>query len=418
MRTARIRDLVELNPASRRFDVLGPEDTVAFVPMEGVTFGGLRLQERPKSAVATGFTRFEDGDVLIPKIAPTFSHGRVIAVRDLPGGVGTGTTELHVLRPRPGVLAAWLRYVALSARFLREGESTYYGVAGQKRISTEWLKNFCIFLPSFDQQRCLVQYLDIGCARIDELIAEQQRLMSLLLQRRRVSVLDAVTGGSVRGPRDSGLPWASSIPADWPVRRLTRVAELGSGHTPSRSRPELWEDCTIPWITTGEVAQIRSDLAEVLTETRERISELGIAESSATLRPADTVVLCRTAASAGFSALMGTEMATSQDFATWTCGPLLEPYFLLYCLRAMRPDLMGRLAMGSTHKTIYMPEIRSIEIPLPPVDEQRRIVATLRSTLTSIDEMRGEMQRQIDLLQEHKQALITAVVTGDRPVAS
>ncbi len=70
----------------------------------------------------------------------------------------------------------------------------------------------------------------------------------------------------------------------------------------------------------------------------------------------------------------GGEMATSQDFATWTRGPLLRPRFLLLCLRAMREDLLGRLAMGSTHKTIFMPDIQSLRIPLPPVDEQDEIV--------------------------------------------
>ena len=107
--------------------------------------------------------------------------------------------------------------------------------------------------------------------------------------------------------------------------------------------------------------------------TRECISEIGLANSAAELRPPGTVVLCRTA-SAGYSALMGTEMATSQDFATWTCGERLLPRFLLFCLRAMRSDLLGRLAMGSTHRTIYFPDIESIRIPLPPVGEQERML--------------------------------------------
>jgi type I restriction enzyme S subunit len=146
------------------------------------------------------------------------------------------------------------------------------------------------------------------------------------------------------------------------------------------------------------------------------ISELGVAESSAVVHPGGTVVLCRTA-SAGFSAIMGADMATSQDFATWTCGPQLDPDFLLYCLRAMRPDLLGRLAMGSTHKTIYMPEIRSIQVPLPPVSEQKSIVTDLRRTLAHIDRVREELGVQLELLAEHRQALITAAVTG-RPEAA
>jgi type I restriction enzyme S subunit len=156
---------------------------------------------------------------------------------------------------------------------------------------------------------------------------------------------------------------------------------------------------------------MREDRIEYITETREKISELGMANSSAELHPAGTVVLSRTA-SAGFSAIMGTDMATSQDFVTWMCGSSLNPRYLLLCLRAMRPDLLGRLAQGSTHQTIYMPDIESIRIPLPPLEEQVRIVDAVWRTLGRIDEIASMHNRQIELLIEHRQTLITAAVTG------
>src|SRR4051794_25786187 len=131
-----------------------------------------------------------------------------------------------------------------------------------------------------------------------------------LLRERRTAVLfhGAVGRLSEDGPRAAtALPWADDLPSDWPVAKISLVAELGSGHTPSRSKPEYWDDCTIPWVTTGEVAQVRDDRREVITETREKISELGLANSAARLRPPGTVVLSRTA-SAGFSAIMGCAM--------------------------------------------------------------------------------------------------------------
>jgi type I restriction enzyme S subunit len=266
--------------------------------------------------------------------------------------------------------------------------------------------------PTTVDQRRIVKFLDCETNRIDELVAEQVRSTDLLWERRRASVFDAVTGRSVPGPRRQGVPWTDSIPSHWDAAKLASVATLGSGHTPSRSRPELWVDCSIPWITTGEVWQIRSDEVETLTETRELISQKGVEESSAVVQPTGTVVLCRTAASAGYSAIMGEDMATSQDFATWNCGPRLVPEYLLYCLRAMRSDLLGRLAMGSTHRTIYMPEIKSIVIPLPPKAEQESVVRDLRASLVGLDALRHEMEIQIGLLREHRQALITAAVTG------
>jgi type I restriction enzyme S subunit len=237
-----------------------------------------------------------------------------------------------------------------------------------------------------------------------------------VLDEAKASIMLAAVGGGFSSSSsawsDSSLHWLPEVPSHWRTALLRLVARTGTGHTPSREHPEWWVDCTIPWITTGEVAQVRSDEVEIISETRECISEIGMANSSATLHPRSTVVLCRTA-SAGYSAIMGTDMATSQDFATWTCGPLLRPHFLLLCLRAMRPDLLGRLAMGSTHKTIYMPDIHAIRVPLPPVHEQDAIVDAAHQRLKRVFDGRRVLDRQIELLHEHRQALITAAVTGE-----
>jgi type I restriction enzyme S subunit len=109
---------------------------------------------------------------------------------------------------------------------------------------------------------------------------------------------------------------------------------------------------------------------------------------------------------------MGRDMATSQDFVTWTCSPLLEPRFLLLCLRAMRNDLIARLAIGSTHKTIYLPHVQGLRIPLPPIDEQRRAVELAYAEMHKIDELSRRVRRQLPLLSERREALITAAVTG------
>lgn len=105
-------------------------------------------------------------------------------------------------------------------------------------------------------------------------------------------------------------------------------------------------------------------------------------------------------------------LAMSQDFVTWTCGPKLDPYYLLWCLRAMRDDLLGRLAMGSTHKTIYVPDLQTLRIPLPPIDEQRKIVTEIRASNAEVDKLVDLIDRQQEYLAERRQVLITAVVTG------
>lgn len=278
-------------------------------------------------------------------------------------------------------------------------------------------QNLTLSVPDLDEQRRIADFLDHETARIDRLTARLRDMLGKVQEKRSAYVHASVTGAEIEDREQTNLPWASDLPSTWPAVRVTYVARLGSGHTPSRSRPDWWTDCYIPWITTGEVQQVRDDRLEVLTETRETISDLGLANSAAELHPAGTVVLCRTA-SAGYSAVMGRDMATSQDFATWTCGPRLHPYYLLWCLRAMRPDLLGRLAMGSTHKTIYMPDIQSIRIPLPPIENQREIVTAIRRSNERHAVLNDVIERQQSLLDERRKALITAAVTGQLDVTT
>lgn len=224
-------------------------------------------------------------------------------------------------------------------------------------------------------------------AATGQAVAGTQRKLRLLLEERRLAVLEAGVAGQLthNGSRSgSDIPWLPTIPTGWASAQLKYVARQGTGHTPSRKHPEWWVDCTIPWITTGDVHRFRDDRLEVLFETEEKISRLGVANSSAVIHPKGTVVLSRTA-SVGFSVIMGAAMATSQDFATWTCGPRVISEFVLYCLRAMRRDLLERLAQGSTHQTIYMPDIQRIRIPVPPLPDQRQVVAAIRAQLLPLD---------------------------------
>jgi type I restriction enzyme S subunit len=199
--------------------------------------------------------------------------------------------------------------------------------------------------------------------------------------------------------KSSGIEWAGDVPAHWDAAKICMVARLASGHTPSRQHPEYWveSECTIPWFTLSDVWQLREG-REYLGDTKEKISPRGLANSPARLLPAGTVVLSRTA-SVGFSGIMPRPMATTQDFANWMCGPRMRPEFLLYALRAMR-DEFRRMTMGSTHQTIYVPDIRRLEVPVPPLDEQEKIVGHLRQRLPKVDALIAKKERLIELLDE------------------
>ncbi|MGN6606010.1 MAG: restriction endonuclease subunit S [Jatrophihabitans sp.] len=184
---------------------------------------------------------------------------------------------------------------------------------------------------------------------------------------------------------------------------------MRTGHTPSRTEPTYWVDCDIPWFTLADVWQIRDGRQKYLAETASKISAFGLANSAAELLPPGTVVLSRTA-SVGFSGIMPTSMATSQDFWNWVCGPRLLPDYLLHTLRAMQPDLR-RMMRGSTHQTIYKDVAASIQIPVPPIDEQRQIADYLDRETARIDALIGKQEQLIETLRERRVSAIANAVT-------
>jgi type I restriction enzyme, S subunit len=107
---------------------------------------------------------------------------------------------------------------------------------------------------------------------------------------------------------------------------------------------------------------------------------------------------------------MARPMATTQDFVNWVCGDRIRPRFLLHVFRAMRGEFL-RLTMGSTHQTIYMPDVRSFSTPLPPLDAQEEIIAFLDRETTRIDRLIAKKRRLIELLREKRQAVISHAVT-------
>lgn len=181
----------------------------------------------------------------------------------------------------------------------------------------------------------------------------------------------------------------SSAPEGWDWRRLSEIATLESGHTPSRRHPEWWGG-DVPWISLTDIRKLDGKVA---LDTSEHTNALGLANSSARLLPAGTVCLSRTA-SVGYVTIMGREMATSQDFANWVCGRHVVPEFLALLLRASREFIVS-LGTGATHKTIYMPTIKEFHVCVPSVAEQKRLASKLQKQLELAVHLKAQAEQQL-----------------------
>lgn len=196
-------------------------------------------------------------------------------------------------------------------------------------------------------------------------------------------------------------------PKGWKWRKLTDVARLESGHTPSRKRPEWWGG-DVPWLALPDIRELDGKTAH---ETTEYTNELGLANSSARLLPEGTVALSRTA-SVGFVTVFGKPMATSQDFVNWVCGDELEPWFLAWALIASR-DYLRSLSSGAIHKTIYVPTVQAFRLCMPPRVKQRRIVAELNSRRETVRSISRALNDQLHAFEHLHHAFSASLIPID-----
>lgn len=255
-------------------------------------------------------------------------------------------------------------------------------------------------VPPLAEQRRIADRLDEAMAGI---VSARRPLDGQLEDciRLRFALLDEVLGGRAIATDNEndqqGEGWTA----------LTKVARLESGHTPSRKRPEWWGG-DVPWIALPDIRALDGRAVEATGETT---NELGLANSSARLLPAGTVVLSRTA-SVGFVAVMGKPMATSQDFVNWVPGPKLRPWYLAYALIGAR-DYLRALSSGAVHKTIYMPTLKSLHIRLPSVDEQDRMTERIQSAHAFADKTLTSIEEQSAALDALPAALLSAAFRGE-----
>jgi len=256
----------------------------------------------------------------------------------------------------------------------------------------------------------IASFLDRETAKIDDLIAEQQRLIELLQEKRQSVISHAVTKGlNPNAPmKDSGVEWLGEVPEHWAFKKIKHTARMESGHTPDRKVEDYWVECDIPWVSLNDTGFLRDN--DYISETAYSINELGIQNSSARLLPERVVVFSRDA-TIGRCAITTRPMAVSQHFIAWVCGEEMLPEYLLLRLKSMTQEL-ERLTFGATLKTIGMPDVKTLTTPVPPISEQEEIVEYVAKAVSKLEEMSRKTQKAVELLQERRSALISAAITG------
>jgi type I restriction enzyme, S subunit len=232
-------DAIELNPRPDR-SALSDHLEVSFVPMAAVEAVTGRMDAtavRQFGEVKKGYTVFSEGDVLFAKITPCMENGKMAVARGLRNGVGCGSTEFHVLRPRAGVDPQYVYHFVSSARFRAEAAHHMTGAVGQKRVPAAFLEQCQIPLPDRDEQRRIVAEIEKQFSRLDEAVANLKRVKANL-KHYKAAVLKAAVDGRLVATlemADALKPGRSSWSASFAQGLRTGPSRDGTGSRWSRA---------------------------------------------------------------------------------------------------------------------------------------------------------------------------------------
>ena len=284
---------------------------------------------------------------------------------------------------------------------------------GRWRFPTEQFNDFILPLPSLAEQTAIATFLDRETAKIDGLIAEQEKLIALLAEKRQATISHAVTKGlnPAATMKDSGVAWLGEVPAHWEISRLKFVASVQTGIAKGKDNSGK---------KTIEVSYLRVANVQDGYLALDDIAKIEIPADELPryrLRPGDVL------------------MNEGGDFDKLGRGHLwngeIEDCIHQNHVFAVRPNaissewlnrvtssnaaqfyFMSRSKQSTNLASISSTNVMELPLPLPPNEEQAVIVSFLDTETTRLDTLTAEATRGISLLKERRSALISAAVTG------
>ena len=416
----KVKHVGSSNPSKTNPKTACLRDTlVVFLPMERVHTDGTIDQELrlPYSQLKNGYTYFEENDVLIAKVTPCFENGKIVLIKNLATLVGFGSTEFIVIRPKQQkVFPRFLFYLLYNEPLRSIGKHFMTSAVGLKRVPTEFVENFQIPIPTYQEQVQIANFLDRKTGQIDELIHTKERNIELLQEKRIALINQVVTKGLDPNVemKPSGVEWIGEIPNDWNAVPLTKYLESiidYRGRTPEKTESGRFL-VTAKNIRDG---QIDYEISQEFTSEHEyqRIMTRGI--------PQIGDVLFTTEAPLG-------EVANVDDISIALAQRIikfrpksdcLNSYFLKYWILSYSfQSELHQYATGSTAQGIKASKLCLLKLNLPPLEEQEQIVDFLDRKTKQVDELINVEQRKIELLKEYRQSLIFEAVTGKIDVRS
>lgn len=305
------------------------------------------------------------------------------------------------------LLSIGFAYYALPVCVVRNASENIYGAP---MLNARLIRSARVVVPPVDEQRQIADYLDTQTAKIDALIAKQERLIETLAERRQAVISHAVTKGLDPNAtmKDSGHRWVGSIPVHWtpvPFIRLTLGRVDYRGATPTKTTDG------VQLITARNVKKGYIDREAA----REYVSVEDYAEVMRRGIPEVGDLLLTMEAPLGNVALVDDRnIALAQRVIMFRLDrSKISPEFASYLLNGFQfQEQILSKATGSTALGLKASKLIELHVAVPPIPEQSAIVAYLDRETSRIDALSAKAREMIDVLKERRQALISAAVTG------
>ena len=381
-----------------------PDTEIVYVDISSVDgVSGIKMKETmPFSAAPSrARRRVRDGDVIISTVR---TYLKAIARIRAPEENLIVSTGFAVIRPRSKLMPDFLGCLVSASYLIEQVIARSTGVS-YPAINASELVAIPVPLPPLPEQTQIATFLDRETAKIDELVAEQRRLMELLKEKRQAVISHAVTKGlNPDAPmKPSGIEWLGEVPGYWVVKRFQRCVYVAEGQVD----PEDTKYSSLALIAPNHIESGTGRLLGL-----ESASDQG-AESGKYLCKAGDVVYSKIRPALRKVCIAPEDCLCSADMYPLRAHSGLTNPFLLWSTLS---EQFSALAVLESQR-VAMPKInreslKEVMLAVPPIGEQQSIVAFIDTETAKLDSLTAEAQRAIDLLQERRTALISAAVTG------
>ena len=345
--------------------------------------------------------KIRSNDVLVSTVR-TYLRAIASAEKEHDGYIAS--TGFCVLRPTK-VHPRYLKYVASSSDFVEGIIARSTGISYPAINATD-LVRLPIPVPGEDEQRSIASFLDRETARIDGLIAKQERLIELLAEKRQATMTRAVTKGldPTAPTKPSRVPWLGDIPSHWTALPLKWFSKLTTGITPSTANGDNFPDeqTPYPWVRPEDLNESGRP-----TEASKFLS----ADAWNGCRPirANSVLVCCIGATLGKVGLIRSPAVTNQQITAIESE--MDGSYLFAAMTAARQEIQA-MSVGNTLPILNTSRLGMLSVPVPPAQEQLKIAEYVRAKSHEIDLLSSKCQSAIRILRERRSALISAAVTG------